>query len=295
MSNNITTTANMDVAAREIDFVTRFASNWDAMREVLGIMRPIKKTPGTVLTTKKASVVLATDEVAEGADIPYSQARVDEVPYGAITVEKFLKGVTLESINKYGYDVAVAKTDNAFLAELQAKVTGKFYSYLNNEGAQKSTEATWKKALAMAKGNVINQFKKLKLTATGVVGFVNVLDLYEYLGDADVTVQTKFGFQYIKDYLGYNTIILLSDEELQRGRVIATPIENIDLYYVDPADSDFAKAGLAYTTDGETNLIGFHVEGNYKTAVSDSYAIMGMTLFSEYVDGIAVVDVAAGE
>ena len=66
---------------------------------------------------------------------------------------------------------------------------------------------------------------------------------------------------------------------------------NIFLYYVDPSTSDFARAGLVYTTDGETNLIGFHVEGNYHTAVSESFAIMGMTLFAEYLDGIAVIDV----
>ena len=61
------------------------------------------------------------------------------------------------------------------------------------------------------------------------------------------------------------------------------------LYYVDPADSDFARAGLEYRTDGETNLIGFHVNGNYGTAVSESFAILGLTLFAEYLDGISVV------
>ena len=38
--------------------------------------------------------------------------------------------------------------------------------------------------------------------------------------------------------------------------MIALPVENIDLYYVDPSDSDFAKLGLNYTVKGETNLIG---------------------------------------
>ena len=91
--------------------------------------------------------------------------------------------------------------------------------------------------------------------------------------------------------MGYSTVFLLSDEEIKRGRVIATPVENIVLYYIDPADSDFARAGLDYRTDGETNLVGFHVQGNYSTAVSESFAIMGMTLFAEYQDGIAVADI----
>ena len=46
-----------------------------------------------------------------------------------------------------------------------------------------------------------------------------------------------------------------------------------------------------YRTDGDTNLIGFHTQGNYNTAVSECFAIMGMVLFSEYLDAIAVIDV----
>lgn len=44
----------------------------------------------------------------------------------------------------------------------------------------------------MAKGLVINKFKQIHRTVTNVVGFANVLDLYDYLGDANITVQTAF-------------------------------------------------------------------------------------------------------
>ena len=130
-------------------------------------------------------------------------------------------------------------------------------------------------------------------TATGTVGFVNILDVYEYLGAADITIQNQFGFQYIKNFMGFNTIFLLAEGEIQRGRVIATPVENIVLYYVDPNDSDFVRAGLVYTVSaGETNLIGFHTQGNYNTAVSEAFAIMGLTLFAEYIDAISVVTIS---
>ena len=286
---NLTMKADINVAAREIDFVTRFAKNWEHLRDILGIMRPIRKEPGSVLKSKKASVVLA-ETVGEGEEIPYSKATVTETPYAEMTVEKYAKAVSIEAIKNYGYDVAVGMTDDAFLFELQENVTSRFYTYLNT-GSLTSTETTWQRALAMAKGNVINKFKQMHKTVTNVVGFVNVLDLYNYLGDANITVQSEFGFQYIKNFMGYSTVFLLSDEEIKRGRVIATPVENIVLYYIDPADSDFARAGLDYRTDGETNLVGFHVQGNYSTAVSESFAIMGMTLFAEYQDGIAVADI----
>ena len=286
---NLTKTSDIQSTARVIDFVTRFARNWEHLREILGIMRPIRKEPGSVLKSKTASVTLQSGTVGEGEEIPYSKATVVETPY-EMTVEKYAKAVSIESIKTYGYDVAVGMTDDAFLYELQDNVTRRFYSYLNT-GTLTSSETTWQRALAMAKGRVINKFKQIHRTVTNVVGFVNVLDLYDYLGDANITIQTAFGFQYVQNFMGFSTVFLLSDEEIQRGRVIATPVENIVLYYVDPSTSDFARAGLVYTTDGETNLIGFHVEGNYHTAVSESFAIMGMTLFAEYKDAIAVIDV----
>lgn len=288
--DNLTKSSDIQPTARVIDFVTRFARNWEHLREILGIMRPIRKEPGATLKSKTASVTLQSGTVGEGEEIPYSKATVIETPYEEMTVEKYAKAVSIEAIKTYGYDVAVGMTDDAFLYELQDNVTRRFYAYLNT-GKLASSETTWQRALAMSKGLVINKFKQIHRTVTNVVGFANVLDLYDYLGDANITVQTAFGFQYVQNFMGFSTVFLLSDEEIPRGRVIATPVENIVLYYVDPSTSDFARAGLVYTTDGETNLIGFHVEGNYHTAVSESFAIMGMTLFAEYLDGIAVIDV----
>ena len=141
----------------------------------------------------------------------------------------------------------------------------------------------------MAKGLVIDKFNKMRRTVTEVVGFANVLDVYQYIGGANITVQTAFGLQYVKDFMGYSTLFLLSEPDIARGKVIALPVENIDLYYIDPSDSDFAKLGLEYRVDGETNLIGFHANGNYSTAVGESFALMGMTLWAEYLDGIAKV------
>lgn len=287
---NMTKSADIQVAAREIDFVTRFGKNWDHLREILGIMRPIRKQPGVTLKSKKVELVLADGTVAEGDDIPFSKATITEIPYSEMTIEKYGKSVSIEAIKEHGYDVAVGMTDDQFLFELQENVTGRFYAYLNT-GTLKSNETTWQRALAMAKGNVINKFKKMHRTATKIVGFANVLDLYDYLGDKDITIQSAFGFQYIKNFMGYDTIFLLSDEEVARGRVIATCVENIALYYVDPSESDFARAGLVYRTAGETRLIGFHTLGNYGTASSECYALMGLTLFAEYIDAIAVIDV----
>lgn len=280
-----------NVQAREIDFVSRFTTNWDALREILGIMRPIKKTSGTKLVSYNA---YATDGLAQspaaGQQIPYTDITVEEATKADITIEKYAKAVTIEDVSKYGATVAIEKTDDAFLTELQNNVLGRFYTFLNT-GSLTGAEATWQMALAMAKGKVLDKFNQLGKTVTDVVGFVNVLDVYQYIGAANITVQSAFGLQYVKDFMGYSTVFLLSAPNVARGTVIATPVENIDLYYVDPADSDFAKLGLQYTTDGETNLIGFHANGNYGTAVGEVFALMGLTLWAEYLNGIAVITV----
>lgn len=289
---NLTKTTDIKVNPREVDFVTRFSRNWEHLRDILGIMRPIKKAPGTVLKSKYATLTLQDGNIGEGEEIPYSKAEIKTKDYATITIEKYAKGVSIEAIKDYGYDVAVQMTDDEFLFQLQSNVTNRFYKYLNG-GELASEETTWQKALAMAMGQVLNKFKLMHRTATRVVGFVNVLDLYDYLGGAQITVQSEFGFNYIKNFMGYDTVFLLSEDEIRRGRVIATPVENIVMYYVDPADSDFARADLEFTVDGETPLLGFHTQGNYSTAVSEAFAIMGVTLFAEYIDGIAVIDVDA--
>ena len=237
-----------------------------------------------------ASVNLQSGAVGEGDEIPYSKATVNEVAYGDVTIEKYAKAVSVEAVAKYGADVAVQKTDEEFRNELQNTVLTRFYTFLNT-GALTGAASTWQAALAKAKGSVLDKFNKMRRTVTDVVGFANVLDFYDYLGAADITVQTAFGMTYVQNFMGYSTLILMSEPDVPRGRVIAIPVENIDLYYIDPSDSDFARLGLVYTVQGETNLIGFHVNGNYNTAVGESFALMGMTLWAEYLDGIGIIDV----
>lgn len=290
---NVTTSAQFTTSAREVDFVSRFADNWDALRNIMGIMRPIRKAPGTKLVSYKASVDggLKGGAVAEGDEIPFTKMKVEPVAYGDIDISKYAKSVTIESVAKYGADVAVEKTDEAFLVALQNKVLTDFYTFLGT-GTLKVTEKTWQRALSMAKGKVLDKFAGLDKDVTEVVGFANIIDAYDYLGDKEITVQTMFGINYVENFMGYRTLFLLPEKYIASKKVIALPVENIDLYYVDPSDSDFAKLGLNYTVKGETSLIGVHVDGDYSRATGDMYAIMGMKLWAEYLDGIAVATVS---
>ena len=109
---NLTKSANIQITAREVDFVTRFAKNWEHLRQIMGIMRPIRRAPGTKLTSKYAEVTLQNVAVGEGEAIPYSQAAVRSKEYATLSVEKYAKAVSIEAINDHGYDAAVQLTDD---------------------------------------------------------------------------------------------------------------------------------------------------------------------------------------
>ena len=278
------------ITAREIDFVTRFNDNWEALRNILGIMRPIRRAPGSTLVSYTSDVTLESGNVGPGEVIPYSKATIAQASKGELSIEKYAKAVPIEDVNQYGAEIAIEKSDDAFLTKLQNVVLGRFYTFINT-GSLTGVATTWQAALAKAQGAVLNKFATMQKDVTQIVGFANILDAYDYLGAADITVQTQFGLTYIKDFLGYGTLFLLPASFIARGDVIAVPVENIDLYYIDPGDSEFARLGLNFAVQGETNLIGFHAQGNYSTAVGESFAIMGMALWAEYLDGIAIISV----
>lgn len=281
----------VDVEARKLDFVSRFGTTWEELQNVLGISDPVKKEAGTTLKSYISSVTLEDGDVDPGCVIPYSKATITEVSHEDLKLEKYAKAVPVEDVDKYGVTVAVQKSDDAFLNELQGKVLDSFYTAIADDThALTGTYSTFQMAVAMAIGKVKDKFKKMRKNSTNIVVFVNTLDLYGYLGGAEVTIQTAFGLDYIQNFLGASTVIVTS--EIDQGTVVAIPAENLVAYFIDPS-TEFASLGLVYTTDGQTNLIGFHAQGNYGTAVGESFAIMGMKLWMEYADGVAVVTIDA--
>lgn len=292
---NTVMAADIQTTAREIDFVTRFGRNWEHLRDIMGVSRKIEMLPNTVLKSKYAQGTLQDGKVGEGEEIPYSKYTVKTKDYEKITLEKWAKGTTAEAILEDGYENAVQMTDEEMLNDLTADVAGRFYKYLNT-GTLKGTSKTFQEAMAMAKGRVLNKFKTMHRTATDVVAFVNVLDVYEYLGtSAVINEQSEFGFNYIKNFMGYKTVFLLAETEIARGKVIATPADNIVLYYVNPTNSDWARAGFRLTTDSNTGIVVVNTRPDYGTFVTVITAVMGMTLFAEYIDGIAVETITPGE
>lgn len=286
---NVITTQQITVNPREVDFVTSFGNDLSALTEVLGIARPIRKANGTQLVGKKVTGALESGDVPEGEEIPFSQFSVAPVTYNTISVRKYAKALTLEAVIENGVETSVGMTDEEFKQQLIDVILADMYNALLT-GTLTAEENTFQMAVSMSIGRVKDKFKKMHKAATGVAVFVNTLDMYSYLGGAQITVQNAFGMDYVKNYLGAD--IMFFSSEIPQGRVIATPVNNMNVYYVDPGDSEFAQVGLAYTVDPEVPYIGFHTEGNYRRAQSEDYAIMGIEIFFEYVDAVAVTTIS---
>lgn len=291
ITNTTTTTQFSQMTVKELDFITRFESTWQALIDILGIMRPIEKQPGTKLVSSVASITLANGTVAEGDEVPLSLATVTPVAYADLTFQKYRKAVTVEAVDKYGAAIAVQKTDDALLNELTGNVLDDFYTFAQT-GTLTDTYSTFQMAVAMAIAKVKNKWKVMRRDYSNIVAFVNTLDLGEYLGGAPISTQTAYGLEYLKNFLGADTVVVTS--EIPSKTVLATPADNIVLYYSDPSNADFKELGLDYTTgNGPTNLIGIHKEGNYGRVMGETHALMGMKLWAEYLDGIAKITIGS--
>lgn len=286
--NGVITSDDVNVQAREIDFVTSFTRNIQQLLDVLGISRPVEKANGSMLYRSKVTGTLNDGEVGEGEKIPFSNFKVTITPVGPISIKKYAKAVTLENVAKNGIQRAVGLSDEEFKIQLQNVILNDFYDFLLT-GTLTSSERDFQMAMSMAAGRVRHKFQEMGRSITGVAEFVNTLDVYRYIGGANISVQTAFGMNYVKNFMGIDYLFFSS--EIPQGTVAATPVNNIIPYYVNPSNSEFAQMGLSYTVDSTLPMLGFHTVGSYEHAQSENYALMGIKLFAEYIDAVAVITV----
>lgn len=279
--NNLIT-KNQMAKVREIDFVQQFTHNSLAkLLEVLGVTRKIPMMEGTTMYVYKTTGTLQDGTVAEGDIIPLSKYETTKQPVGEIPLKKWRKAVSAEAIMKSGYDAAVGDTDRALLGDVQKGVRGNFFDFINS-GVLDGSTATGvglQAALANAWGQLQVKFEDDTAQA---VYFVNPLDVSEYLGGANITVQTAFGMNYVEDFLGLGTVIMSS--RITKGTFVATAKENLILYFL-TMNGDVANA-FDLTAD-ELGLIG--IKSGYQTeerAQIESLVMSGIQLMVEYAEGV---------
>lgn len=267
---------------REIDFVEQFThGSLNKLLEVLGVTRKIPMMEGTQLYVYSTTGVLQSGLVDEGDIIPLSQYETTKNPVGEITLKKWRKAVSAEAIKKSGYNAAVVETDRKMLGDVQTGVRKSFFDFVNGsiEDASTATGVGLQAALANAWGQLQVKFEDDTAQA---VYFINPLDVSDYLGTANITVQTAFGMNYIENFLGLGTVIMSS--QITKGTFVATAKENLILYYL-TMNGDIADA-FSLTSD-ELGFIG--IKSGYQNeerAQIESLVMSGIQLLVEYGAGV---------
>lgn len=286
---NVVTTAETNLIkandlkrVREIDFVTQFAHNSLAkLMEALGVTRKIPMQEGTTMYVYSTSGTLQSGAVPEGEIIPLSKYEQAKTAIGEITLKKWRKAASAESIKKSGYNAAVAETDAALMLDVQKGIRTDFFSFLNGTitGSATATGVGLQAALANAWGQLQVKFEDDTAQA---VYFVNPVDVANYLGGAQITMQTAFGMNYIENFLGLGTVVMSS--RVTAGTFVATAKNNLILYYL-TMNGDIAQA-FELTAD-ETGFVG--IKSGYQNeerAQIESLVMSGISILVEYAGGV---------
>ena len=276
---------------REVDFVQQFTHGSLAkLIEVLGVTRKIPMMEGTTMYVYSMSGTLQNGAVSEGDIIPLSKITQTKTAIGEITLKKWRKAVSAEAIKKSGAETAIVETDAKLLSLVQAGVRSDFFTFLNGTitGATSVSGTGLQAALANAWGALQVAFEDDTAEA---VYFVNPLDIADYLGSAQISVQTVFGMNYIENFLGLGTVIMSS--QVTQGTFVATAKENIIMYYL-TMNGDLANA-FSLTAD-ELGYIG--IKSGYQNeerAQIESLVMDGIQFLVEYAGGVVKGTINSGE
>lgn len=272
---------------RAIDFTRMFTGSITKLTEALGVTRKIAVQEGAALKMLTVSGTLADGTVAEGETIPLSKYTTTETTVGTATLDKWRKATTAENIIQHGYDQAVGATTDQMIKDIQKSIRGKFFTFLAT-GTGTATGVGLQAALANAWGKLSVLFED---DAVDTVFFLNPLDVSDYLGKAQVTMQTAFGMTYIENFLGLGTVFLNSN--VTQGKFYATAKDNIVAYFINVGTSELA-ATFGLTTD-ETGYIGINEYPEKDTARVIDLVMSGVTFFPERQNGIVVGTITSGE
>lgn len=285
MAAETNTIMQADLArVRVADFNLQFTGNLRKLTEALGVTRKIAVQEGATLKMLKVTGTLESGNVAEGELIPLSKYETEEVPVGEVKLNKWRKGTTAEAILKGGYDQAVGATTDKMVKDIQKTIRGDLFTFMGT-GTGTASGANLQAALANGWGKLAVLFED---DAVETVYFLNPMDVADYLGTAQVEMQTLFGMNYIKNFLGLGDVFLNSN--VPEGKYYATAKENIVLYYVNVGAGDI-KSAFGLTTD-ETGYIGINEYPDKDTARVIDLVMSGVTFFPERQDGIVVGTIA---
>jgi len=276
--------ANMviEAKAQDVNFVTRFEKDIQHLLNVLGKTSVQIVAPGTAYKIYETSGTLSASAVAEKALIPDSAITLGAPTTLSIDYKKYRNLTSIEKIGTYGYDLAVGKTNEDMLKQVQNGIRASIFAGLAT-GTGTAAGSTFQAAIAAAAGKVAEKFEAEVATP---VFFVNPTDLYGYLGTHNVTLESEFGLNYLANFMGIGNVI--ADSNVPSGTVYGTAVENLAVV----APSLVSIPGMELTSD-ETGIVGIHNGALYENGAVQTVVYCGLAVHPAFLDRIIKASISA--
>lgn len=269
-----------------IDFVSKISKNISELQKVLGITEMESMAAGTSIKVYKMEVTNAPEQVGEGETIALTNVKRTLAKTIELVLNKYRRNTSAEAIQKHGRDMAINMCDEKLVSKIQKEIKQAFFDVLlAGTGTAQGTGLQATLANAWGALNVFHEDE-----GVNAVHFLNPLDVAEYLGNAQITMQNTFGLSYVEDFLGLGTVIV--SPRVTKGKTVSVAKENLHGAYI-PANSGDVARTFGLTSDA-TGLIGMTHQPVTSNATVDTLAMSGVIFYPELLDGVIVGSIGAG-
>lgn len=273
------TTITTDVAPEiSFDISAQLSEGYRKLAEILGVSRMDAVPEGSAIKVYKSAVKGTIGaQVGEGDVINLTEVERVATPY-TMGLKKYRKLVTAEAIQKSGREVAIYDTDRALISAIRKEVKADFFSFIATGTGTATAGTNLQTQLANNWAGLQTYFEDEDVEP---VHFVNPADVATYLGTAQITMQSDFGFSYVENFLGLGTVIIANG--VTAGNVYSTAKENLHCAYV-PANGSVGQE-FELTAD-ESGLVGVtHDRVNDRASIG-SLMMTGVKFFAEDLAGV---------
>lgn len=263
------------------DFTTRIADNIQTLQTILGITNMTPMAAGTLIKIYKWKSITLAQQVGEGEVIPLTKAERELAKTIELTLGKHRRQTTAESIQRVGRARAINDADERLVSQIRKDIKSSFFTAISTGDGlgDAGSAANLQGALAKVWGKLQKYYEDKDVTP---VYFVSSDDVADYLGTANITVQTAFGFSYIENFLGLGLTIV--NPNLSKGTVLGTARENLNGAYVPGTGGDLAQA-FNLTADS-TGLVGMTHQVNSDNASITTLLFCSVVFYPEFIDGV---------
>lgn len=267
------------------DFVERFADSIAKLREAFGITRDQPMTQGNKIQRWKFTVTGpdAGTSIPEGEDIPLTHVEREEGDAIEVKFEKARKAVSVEEVQRVGYDLAVSRTDREALKFIQKGIRTRFFDYLSETDVSLGTFSDLQKAVAQTVAKMQDLFDDDE--AQPII-FLNPYDAAKYLGDAQISngASVGFGLTLLRNFIG--NVDIMINRSVPQGTFYATVRDNINLMHIDTNGETRKLFNNKPVTTDELGLISLVKDDNTTNLTNQTTMFWGIALFAEVTNGV---------